>query len=182
MIFLDIETTGLDAIKNKILSLGIIHYDKATGTTKEFYKEIKFDIDDPEFSEKAKELNANLIENGGRKYPLILAEKEAIRFLDIHDSSNFKVPVGYNISSFDMAFIQVHMPRLYKSLGYRSMCLNALIGFYANKTDQNFWDVKDAVKELVKKRGFIITHNALDDCRQGLEAYKILDELFVARV
>lgn len=181
LLFLDIETTGLSSRLDTILSLGMISV-SPTGECHEFYKEIDVDFSKFKLSDKARELNLELLNNSLRKYPLSVAEREAVDFLRKHNREKFKLPIGYNISSFDMGFIKEHMPILYTVLGYRSMCINALISFYALKTNENFWEVKSELKKVIEKQtGVVVTHNALEDCRQTYETYKFIDKLFIAR-
>lgn len=181
LLFLDIETTGLSSRLDTILSLGMISV-APTGEIHEFYREIDVDFIKFKLSDKAKELNRELLNNTITKYHLPVVEREAIDFLRKHNREKFKLPIGYNISSFDMAFIKEHMPILYTVLGYRSMCINALISFYALKVNENFWEVKSELKKVIEQRaGVVATHNALEDCRQTYETYKFIDKLFIAR-
>lgn len=202
MLFLDIETTGLDYTKHQILSLGMLYVDEE-GNTKEFLENCSY----KEYTVTPEALNVNGIDLATHKgYSIVELEAEAIRFLlttELHkkymetyckemsyhsfteptSTYNFILsklqkessilPIGFNIGTFDMMFIKKYLPEFNKLFSYRAVDLNSIIYMEAEVNKVPY----EKLKKYYSKK-FEVNHNALDDCRKAYEVYKEIVDSF----
>jgi oligoribonuclease (3'-5' exoribonuclease) len=176
-LFLDIETSGTNPYKHAILSIGIVVSLNGLEDYQSFYREIKYDelIVSPE----AIEINKYDFSANKNRVPLIAADEAAIIFLKKYYQEEKPVPIGLNIGSFDMQFINKQMPLLAARLSHRSVDLNSLMYLLAHKHNKNFKDFKKEIsdkthEEISKFALGVGKHNALYDAIFNLCLYLMI--------
>lgn len=90
-----------------------------------------------------------------------------------------RLMVGWNIASFDMQFINKHMPELGKQFSYRSVDLNALCFAITNQSGHLTYNkLRQHVDEVVlEELGYENKHDALWDAEAALAAFDYLSSL-----
>ena len=101
------------------------------------------------------------------------AEDKALWWIRKNHSKPYSyIPVGFNVGTFDMAFIKIHMPRLHEMFGYRSVDLNSLLIAEAVNRKAHLLELKKWYKKKVESSALRIcqdgAHNALFDAAQAI--------------
>lgn len=177
MVWLDLETTGLDPEKNTVLEIGIVVTNEELETGLEWSKIIipnQSYLDDMNDLVREMHTKNGLLEDlkSGVKPALWVqeAEDEAIKTLEVlfgFEGNQEKVPLCGSTISFDRSFLVKWMPRLDKYFHYRSIDVSS-------------------IKELVKywypelpERPKNEIHRAIPDCHESIELLKYYrDRLF----
>lgn len=156
-IIFDIETTGLDPSKDKIIQISAVKFDTKFNVINDFDKFIKVDFELSEFTKNLTHItDETLALNGVSENQAFDEFNEFIKDAD--------VLMGHNVKKFDLNFIQKHvdytkfsildtleLSRRYSKTNKHSM--NHLIQFY---------NIDNCGNE----------HNALNDCYYELELFK----------
>ncbi len=174
MIFVDVETTGLDPVKNGILSIGAVDFSNPANT---FYEECRL--------EKGKEVNEQALEvNGFNEENLRDSSKRELKdvlidFMKWAQQIEFITLGGHN-TSFDRAFLK-YAAKKYRIpwiFGHRVIDLHSeAIGFYLRKKFQIPMKEKKADVNLdfvLKSVGLLEEpkpHNALTGAKMEAESY-----------
>ena len=152
---LDIETSTGNPAYGEILSIGA--YDPSRKGKKYFYKEIRH----KKLVVEPKAFEVNKIDITGL-YKLALTNLSTCDTLLSNWIGNRDyMPVGFNVGTFDMKFIERTMPKSSNSLGYRSMDLNALCLFIAYKTGKPYYAIKAKMKKVAIEQAREVTFKKL---------------------
>lgn len=91
-----------------------------------------------------------------------------------------RIPVGWNVSGFDVPFLRQHFPQTARAMSYRSVDLNAITFFLASCGIGKYQDIKGTVKATAALRiatehgGEEKWHDAGYDALASLYAYQAL--------
>jgi len=170
IVWIDIETSGLDPKEETILELALIITDRDLNILEETPPVVIHQPDEVLDNMDLWCLNTHgksgLIDEC-RESDLSMKEAdELLAFLVDEYSVDGKLPLGGNSVHFDRAFIKEHMPRLYRSFHYRNIDVSTLYELYTR------WCPERIVND-------IMPHRALDDIRRSivyLQRYR--EELF----
>lgn len=179
MIVVDIETTGFDAQKCAILSIGAVYFDNPENN---FYQEARIDSDNL-VNEKALEINGFSQEE--IKDPKKQTQKELIsNFLDWVEKQEIKILAGHNIGFFDLNFLKIKAEK-YKldfKTRYRSLDLCSVAQtryfqvhrrFLLDNLQENAMSLT-RVLEFCGMRDERKAHNALEDAKLAAECFSRL--------
>lgn len=180
-LFLDLEASGTDPVKHSILSIGMVISDSNLEDYESFYKEIRYE--ELNIMPGAIEVNGFDFTSQRNRIPLSQADEEAEGFVRRHFHGEEPFIIGLNIGTFDMQFIYRNMPLLGESISNKSVDLNSLIYFLAEKKSIGFKELKAELTSIadseVSKLGLGITkHNALYDALFNLSLYSLLKKEF----
>lgn len=145
---LDIETSGID-LDSSLLSIGVVDCDDLYDIEKMLYYEVLH-----------KKLVCTPESFRVHKLDLKQMDTESPFRLELHDIDNliFRhfcnyygfncriAPAGFNVGTFDMAFVKKYLPTTAKMIGYRSCDLNSVL-FTRIETDNKFSKKKKAFKK-----------------------------------
>jgi len=179
-LFLDIETSGINPERHSIISIGMVVSLRGLDDYQSFYREIKHD--EITIMPSSIEINHFDFTRNIDRVNLKQAQKEGVEFINRYYHAKDEImPIGMNIGSFDMKFIQKQMPELAKRLGRRSVDLNSLIYLLSQKHSREFAQTKKSLSEEAEKRtrnlGLgIEKHNALFDAVFNLNLYIMIKE------
>lgn len=162
LLWIDLEMTGLDPEKDKILEVAAIATDMDLNEIATYEAVIK--VDDAlikermvgEFWERNKESYDALVSQNENGRPVKEVEGELLEFLD----KNFgkEIYLAGNSIHQDRKFIEREMPELNKRLHYRMLDVSAWKIYFENALDKKFTK-RDA-------------HRALDDINGSIEELK----------
>lgn len=177
-LFLDIETSGTDSTKHSILSVGMVVSINGLEDYQSFYREIKYD----ELLIVPDSIKINKFDfiNQENRTHILQADKEAVAFIKKYYPIDKKpMPIGLNVGSFDLQFINKQMPLLSKVLNRRSVDLNSLMYMLAHKHSKDFLELKQELSDEANKRTVnlglgIEKHNALFDAMFNLNLYLLI--------
>jgi len=179
-LFLDIETSGLNPDKHSILSIGMVVSLNGLEDYQSFYREIKYD--ELVVSPEAIEINKYDFTIQKNRVPLVAADEAAVIFLKKYYHPDEKpLPIGLNVGSFDMQFINRQMPLLATKLSHRAVDLNSLMYMLAHKHSRDFKELKKEMSDKAHKEvsSFALgvsKHNALYDAVFNLSLYLMIKE------
>jgi oligoribonuclease (3'-5' exoribonuclease) len=162
----DLETTGLDPRKNNIIEIAAIVFD---------HEDIETPVEQlPTYHTAVKHenycgsafalaMNGGLLKRlaGGEGRDLYTALTLLRNFIEGSGNSRPHA-LGYNVASFDIQFLKANQCDLFH---HRSIELGSLLskdGLPVNS--------KDVAKKLFDRE---VTHNALQDARDAIEAYRV---------
>ncbi|MBR5647566.1 oligoribonuclease [Candidatus Saccharibacteria bacterium] len=162
LLWIDLEMTGLDPEKDKILEVAAIATDMDLNEMATYEAVIK--VDDElikermvgEFWERNKESRDALVAQNKNGKPVKEVERELVDFLD----NNFgkEIYLAGNSIHQDRKFIEREMPDLNKRLHYRMLDVSAWKIYFENALDKKYTK-RDA-------------HRALDDINGSIEELK----------
>lgn len=148
---LDIETTGLDPMNHGILEIAV--------QTDKWNRLLLCDPRPCEVDEKAMEINGINLDNCKS---LCTIEELDDRLDALLNGMDQIVPVGFNVGSFDMAFIRHYLPLSARKFSHRSFDLNSMLMYVASATNVPFNVIKeDLIHGFRKDRK---QHRAVVDC------------------
>jgi len=188
MIILDIETSGLDFMKNGICSIGALCFDNVN---EKFYEECKID-DEDDISKGAMKIN-RFTEEDFRDKTKQTQEELIEKFFDWLEKQEDKMLAGHNIGFFDLNFLKkkaekygIQIKSRYRSLDLcsvaqfryfqvyskfllddykeNSMNLSEILKFCGMKDERIKLDKDDIIKEGKP-------HNALEDAELEAECF-----------
>ena len=162
LLWIDLEMTGLEPDKDKILEVAAIATDMDLNEIATYEAVVK--VDDAlikermvgEFWERNKESYDALVAQNENGRPAAEVERELIKFLDDNFGKEIYL-AGYSIHQ-DRKFIEREMPELNKRLHYRMLDVSAWKIYFENALDKKFTK-RDA-------------HRALDDINGSIEELK----------
>lgn len=181
-IFLDLETTGLDATAGDILEIGLVAVDRRLQEVAHWASPVKPSRGDslapPRMVDRVREMHAgngllgelvservHLRFDAGGLPTCAEAEAVACRFVRQFgpppDASSRPTAImcGANIGSFDRQWLKVHMPALEAMFHYRSVDTNFTF------LSEQFLTGGPTLKGETR-------HRALDDCRQAIASVR----------
>jgi len=166
LVWIDLETTGIDDRSSHILEIASIITDKDLNVIAEGPDLV---IEQPD--QILETMDPWCIDQHGRSgltdasrndgIPLGVAEAETLRFVQFHCLRGM-APLCGNSIGFDRRFLMHHMPSLNNYLNYRNVDVSSI------KELVRRWH--PAALEGIEKRA---THRALDDIRESIEELRI---------
>ena len=186
-LYFDLETTGLDPVKNGIIQLAAILMDNEEEISRidiimnPMSREGGCKID-----KKALQVNKRTIEeiNSFQDYDSGFAE--LIGWLDQHVDAevkwDFMIPVGFNSSQFDVPFLKeffnIHDEEYHEYFGYKDIDVFKFV--LALKYWGSFETKNDQLKTLCTHFDIKIdAHEAMSDIEATKELFKVLAEKFL---
>ena len=169
LVWLDLEMTGLDLRKDKIIQVAVIVTDTQLNILDEkgFVKYIHIEQEDVDGMEDiVKEMHTkNGVIDKCLKSELTLEEvdKEVVEYISQYIGPKESPLCGNSIGT-DRAFIKLNMPFLQKYMHYRNIDVSALKQLYAIWTDKDKY-----IKETD-------SHDALDDIKESIKELKYYKE------
>lgn len=162
LLWIDLEMTGLDPVKDRILEVAAIATDMKLNEIARYEAVVKVDDDLMEsrmvgdFWEKNHESRDSLIAQNQNGQPVQVVERGLLEFVD----KNFgdTIYLAGNSIHQDRKFIEREMPELNKKLHYRMLDVSAWKIYFENALDKKF----------VKPEN----HRALDDINGSIEELK----------
>lgn len=166
LVWIDIETTGLDPKKDKLLQVSLILTDK------EFNEIAVFDWIIQQNPKRAfKKANKHVqemhlktglwdrLEDGQGKYVVEWELREVLKA--VRGDSKWPVRIGGNSVHFDLNFIKEKFPTASKELSHQVLDMSAVLGYFR---------IVGQKVELPKAER---THDALDDIRDTINQAKL---------
>ena len=182
-ISLDIETSGLDPHKHSILSVGIVNFYSGEYSSWDIRHSQDVLISPEAF--RVNNIDTRILDDHVR-VPLLEADiqlSEIIREAKLA-TSDIVLPMGLNVGSFDLKFLEVHMPLSAKAFGYRAIDLNTLIVAFAHRRKRLFVEMKKTLQESSNEHWkaaypslmgqFYKPHEALSDAFSNCYLYSVL--------
>jgi DNA polymerase III epsilon subunit-like protein len=166
---LDIETSTGNPSYGMILSIGA--YDSKRKTKKYFYEEIrhtKLFVEPQAFA-------VNKIDITTLSHESRISLEECDDLLSKWIGLRTYSPLGFNVGSFDMKFIERLLPLSSKKLGYRTMDLNAICMFIALKYNVDYYKVKTSAKKWSKDKAIDFKPRALHGTAEYDEHHALFD-------
>ena len=158
---LDIETTGLNLEKDKIISIGAIKYLENNDCEK-FYRLIKVDTEVPDNIEKITQLNKGVLANKG------IDIKTAL--LDLRKFLADRIVVGYNLP-FDINFLNRDFKK-YCHYSLLNECVDLLSAVKKKNVFLDNYHLSTVLENYNIKNSN--PHNSLDDAVATMELLKKL--------
>ncbi|MDO4611913.1 MAG: oligoribonuclease [Candidatus Saccharibacteria bacterium] len=162
LLWIDLEMTGLEPEKDRILEVAAIATDMELNEKARFEATVKVDekiikermVGD--FWEKNDKIRDELIENSENGKPVEEVERELINFIDKNFSKTIYL-AGNSIHQ-DRKFIEREMPELNKKLHYRMLDVSAWKIYFENALNKKFTKPEN--------------HRALDDIEGSIGELK----------
>lgn len=142
LLWIDLEMTGLDPVKDRILEVAAIATDINLNEIARFEAIVKVPeslIKERmvgEFWDKNHESRDNLIAQNSNGKPVIAVEQELLEFLNQHFGK--EIYLAGNSIHQDRKFIEKEMPELNKRLHYRMLDVSAWKIYFENALDKKF--------------------------------------------
>lgn len=164
VVSIDIETTGLDSSKDKILSIGAVKYNESSKKYKTFYQVVKSECDIPDKISKLTGLTNEILVSDG------VDIKEALE--ELRKFIGDRIIIGYNLT-FDYKFLA----REYEKLGQK-IFMNELEDLLPIIKRKNLFLDNYKLSTVLKEYGIENqdAHNALSDARATLDLLNKLIE------
>jgi oligoribonuclease len=168
LVWLDLEMTGLDLRKDKIIQVAVIVTDTELNILDEkgFVRYIHIEDHDVEgMEEVVREMHT---ENGviekclGSEYTLEDVDREVVEYISQFIGPKESPLCGSGIGT-DKAFIRLYMPHLMEYIHYKTVDVSTL------KTLNRMWSV-----DVFEKN--VDNHDALDDIREAIREMQYLRE------
>lgn len=162
LLWVDLEMTGLDPVKDRILEVAAIATDMKLNPVSQYEAVVKVDENlmhsrmVGEFWEKNQKSRDALIAQNQNGKDIKEVERELIDFID----KNFGkvIYLAGNSIHQDRKFIEQEMPELNKKLHYRMLDVSAWKIYFENALDKKFTKLEN--------------HRALDDINGSIEELK----------
>ena len=162
LLWVDLEMTGLDPVKDKICEVAAIATDMELNEIARFEAIVKVDkklMDERmvgEFWEKNSKSRDALKAQNEKGQPIEIVERELLSFID----QNFdkEIYLAGNSIHQDRKFIEREMPELNKRLHYRMLDVSAWKIYFENALNKKFTKPDN--------------HRALDDINGSIEEFK----------
>jgi oligoribonuclease len=166
LLWIDLETTGLDPEKCEILELAVILSDFSTKNLYFQYEfQIHYDLNNLKLDNWCKiqhEKSGLLSKVEKSKLSLNWVEDFILNELSIIINNETKIYISGNSVHFDKSFIKIHMKKLYNILSHRILDVSSLAIVYKNLNIEYY------NKAPVKK----YKHTALDDIIESINEYR----------
>lgn len=162
LLWIDLEMTGLDPVKDKICEVAAIATDMDLNKVADYQAVVKVDerlMKDRmvgEFWEKNAASRDALLEQNSSGKPIKAVERELLNFIDEHCDKELYL-AGNSIHQ-DRKFIEREMPELNKRLHYRMLDVSAWKIYFEKAKQQKFQKPEN--------------HRALDDINGSIEEFK----------
>ena len=162
LLWIDLEMTGLDPTKDKILEVAAIATDMKLEEIATYEAVVKVDdetIKDRmvgEFWEKNSKSRDALIAQNKEGKPIKEVEQELLQFVDKHFGS--EIYLAGNSIHQDRKFLEQEMPELNQKLHYRMLDVSAWKIYFENALGKKFTKPEN--------------HRALDDVNGSIEEFK----------
>jgi len=171
IVFLDLETTGLDPQKDLILEIGIVIVSRRLGYVPGgvFGRQISTDVTctDPHVHDMHTR-NGLLDDCRDYGYKAETAETSTILFLENHDfDPRDRIMIGGFSPGFDLSFLKTGMPRLAARLSHRTFDVSTvrdLVGRLVGAEEVQAW--RESLHAPFKTAGS--THRAIPDCNAAI--------------
>ncbi len=162
LLWIDLEMTGLDPTKDKILEVAAVATDMALNEIAKYEAIVK--VDDEliksrmvgEFWEKNSKSRDALIAQNVNGQPVAVVERELLNFVKKHFGK--EIYLAGNSIHQDRKFLEREMPELNKKLHYRMLDVSAWKIYFENALNKKF----------IKPEN----HRALDDINGSIEELK----------
>lgn len=174
VVWVDIETTGLDEKKGLPLELGILITNTDLEKVAQFSRIIQWGLLD--WSSKidsfvtsmheASGLKAEYDDGLGHQNPVV--EEEAIAFLEAHDALKYPM-AGSNVANFDRRWIAEFMPALNDAFHYRNQDISSI------KETCRRWNPEVYAKLPPKSE----KHRVIPDCLDTVEEFRFYRDNFL---
>lgn len=165
IVWLDVETTGVDSRVDSLLQVACVITDSALNVLhKGIERKVFYSFDEVEsLKSNADDYVVNMHENTGlwsalpvEGVALSKVSDDVCGYIDDFVDSSYRARLGGNSITLDRNFIEVNLPDVFSRLNYRSYDMTSVGGFF---------DLfAPGVKKFEKKR----THDALDDIRESI--------------
>ena len=142
LLWIDLEMTGLDPVKDRILEVAAIATDINLNEIARFEAIVKVPESlmkermVGEFWDKNHESRDNLIAQNSNGKPVIAVEQELLKFLNQYFGK--EIYLAGNSIHQDRKFIEREMPELNKRLHYRMLDVSAWKIYFENALDKKF--------------------------------------------
>jgi len=162
LLWIDLEMTGLDPVKDKILEVAAIATDMELNEIATYEAVVKVDEElmkarmVGDFWEKNSKSRDALIAQNQNGQPVEAVEKELLQFIEQNFSK--EIYLADNSIHQDRKFIEHEMPELNKKLHYRMLDVSAWKIYFENALNKKF----------IKPEN----HRALDDINGSIEELK----------
>ncbi len=162
LLWIDLEMTGLDPVKDKILEVAAIATDMELNEIATYEAVVKVDEElmkarmVGDFWEKNSKSRDALITQNQNGQPVEAVEKELLQFIEQNFSK--EIYLAGNSIHQDRKFIEHEMPELNKKLHYRMLDVSAWKIYFENALNKKFIKPED--------------HRALDDINGSIEELK----------
>lgn len=162
LLWIDLEMTGLDPVKDKILEVAAIATDMELNEIATYEAVVKVDEElmkarmVGDFWEKNSKSRDTLITQNQNGQPVEAVEKELLQFIEQNFSK--EIYLAGNSIHQDRKFIEHEMPELNKKLHYRMLDVSAWKIYFENALNKKF----------IKPEN----HRALDDINGSIEELK----------
>lgn len=162
LLWIDLEMTGLDPVKDKILEVAAIATDMELNEIATYEAVVKVDEElmkarmVGDFWEKNSKSRDALITQNQNGQPVEAVEKELLQFIEQNFSK--EIYLAGNSIHQDRKFIEHEMPELNKKLHYRMLDVSAWKIYFENALNKKFIKPED--------------HRALDDINGLIEELK----------
>jgi len=162
LLWIDLEMTGLDPVKDKILEVAAIATDMELNEIATYEAVVKVDEElmkarmVGDFWEKNSKSRDALIAQNQNGQPVEAVEKELLQFIEQNFSK--EIYLAGNSIHQDRKFIEHEMPELNKKLHYRMLDVSAWKIYFENALNKKF----------IKPEN----HRALDDINGSIEELK----------
>jgi oligoribonuclease len=174
LLWVDVETTGLDPENGFLLEVALVVTDEHLEPEGDICLQLRLPEDDMTFDnvdmhENVREMHtkSGLLEESKIGMGINTAQGLLKTFVEMQNATNLCI-AGSN-PSFDRKWLEVHMPELAALFHYRSFDMNTLYYFF------------DIVQEVKDATGVVRKHRAIDDITLDISIAQSIVHLLDAR-